>query len=43
MGYLKDELQGFVPVEQATEIMKDVARGSSIVPWIGHSLSESWN
>lgn len=31
MGYLKDELQGFVPVEQATEIMKDVARGSSIL------------
>ena len=23
MSYLKDELQGFVPVEQATEIMKD--------------------
>lgn len=31
MSYLKDELQGFVPVEQATEIMKDVARGSSIL------------
>lgn len=31
MGYLKDELQGFVPVEQAKEIMKDVARGSSIL------------
>lgn len=31
MGYLKDELTGFVPVEQATEIMKDVARGSSIL------------
>lgn len=31
MGYLKDELQGFVPVEQATEIMKNVARGSSIL------------
>ena len=29
--YLKDELSGFVPVEQATEIMKDVARGSSIL------------
>lgn len=29
--YLKDELAGFVPVEQATEIMKDVARGSSIL------------
>lgn len=31
MGYLKDELTGFVPVEQATEIMKDVARGSTIL------------
>ena len=31
MGYLKDELSGFVPVEQATEIMKDVARGSTIL------------
>lgn len=31
MGYLKDELSGFVPVEQATEIMKDIARGSSIL------------
>lgn len=31
MGYLKDELAGFVPVEQATEIMKDIARGSSIL------------
>ena len=31
MGYLKDELQGFVPVEQSAEIMKDVARGSSIL------------
>lgn len=31
MAYLKDELSGFVPVEQATEIMKDVARGSSIL------------
>lgn len=31
MGYLKDELTGFVPVEQATEIMKDIARGSSIL------------
>lgn len=29
--YLKDELAGFVPAEQATEIMKDVARGSSIL------------
>ena len=31
MRYLKDELTGFVPVEQATEIMKDIARGSSIL------------
>ncbi len=31
MGYLKDELAGFVPVEQAKEIMKDVARGSSVL------------
>ena len=31
MAYLKDELQGFVPVEQATEIMKDIARGSSLL------------
>ncbi|MCI8655032.1 MAG: phage major capsid protein [Clostridia bacterium] len=31
MAYLKDELQGFVPVEQAKDIMKDVARGSSIL------------
>ncbi|MFR8116897.1 MAG: phage major capsid protein [Clostridia bacterium] len=31
MGYLKDELTGFVPVEQATEIMKKVARGSSVL------------
>ncbi len=31
MSYLKDELTGFVPVEQATEIMKNVARGSSII------------
>lgn len=30
-AYLKDNLTGFVPVEQATEIMKDVARGSSIL------------
>lgn len=29
--YLKDELTGFVPTEQATEIMKEVARGSSIL------------
>lgn len=29
--FLKDNLTGFVPVEQATEIMKDVARGSSIL------------
>lgn len=31
MTYLKDNLQGFVPVEQAKGIMKDVARGSSIL------------
>lgn len=31
MAYLKDELQGFIPVEQATDIMKDVARGSSLL------------
>lgn len=29
--YLKDNLQGFVPTEQAKGIMKDVARGSSIL------------
>lgn len=29
--YLKDELSGFVPAEQSKEIMKDVARGSSIL------------
>lgn len=31
MSYLKDELQGFVPKEQATEIIKKVARGSSVI------------
>ena len=31
MTMLKDQLQGFVPVEQAKEIMKDIARGSSIL------------
>jgi HK97 family phage major capsid protein len=31
MAFLKDELQGFVPVEQAGEIMKGIARGSSIL------------
>lgn len=30
-NYLKDNLTGFVPTEQAKEIMKDVARGSSIL------------
>lgn len=30
-GYLKDNLTGFVPTEQAAGIMKDVARGSSIL------------
>jgi len=29
--YLKDELTGFVPTEQAKEILKNVARGSSIL------------
>lgn len=29
--YLKENLQGFVPVEQAIGIMKEVARGSSIL------------
>lgn len=29
--YLKDNLTGFVPTEQAREIMKDVARGSSVL------------
>lgn len=29
--YLQDELQGFIPTEQAAEIIKDVARGSSIL------------
>lgn len=29
--YLKDELVGFVPKIQATEIMKDIARGSSLI------------
>lgn len=29
--YLKDELSGFVPVEQAKDIMKDIARGSSVL------------
>lgn len=31
MAYLKDELRGFVPVEVAAGIMKDVARGSSVL------------
>ncbi len=31
MPYLKDELKGFVPVEQASEIIKKVARGSSVI------------
>lgn len=31
MTMLKDQLQGFVPVEQANEIMKEIARGSSIL------------
>ena len=31
MGYLKNELTGFVPVEQATDIIKMVTRGSSVL------------
>lgn len=31
MTKLQDELQGFVPVEQAKDIMKGIARGSSIL------------
>jgi HK97 family phage major capsid protein len=31
MAFLKDELSGFVPTEQAKEIMKNVARGSSVL------------
>lgn len=31
MTLLKEQLQGFVPVEQAKTIMKDIARGSSIL------------
>ncbi len=30
-NYLKDELRGFVPKEQAEEIIKKVARGSSVI------------
>ena len=41
MAYLKDELAGFVPVEQAQEIMKDVARGSSILKLAKVSHMES--
>lgn len=41
MSYLKDELTGFVPTEQATEIMKDVARGSSILRLSKVSTMES--
>lgn len=29
--FLKDNLQGFVPTEQSKEIMKDIARGSSVL------------
>lgn len=29
--FLRDNLQGFVPTEQAKEIMKDIARGSSVL------------
>lgn len=31
MSYLKDELVGFVPKEQSSEIIKKVARGSSVM------------
>lgn len=31
MGYLKNELAGFVPTPQANDIIKDVTRGSSIL------------
>lgn len=31
MGYLKNELSGFVPTPQANEIIKEVVRGSSIL------------
>ena len=31
MPYLKDELSGFIPEEISSEIIKDVARGSSII------------
>ena len=41
MAYLKDELAGFVPVEQAKEIMKDVARGSSVLRLSKTSQMES--
>lgn len=41
MAYLKDELAGFVPVEQSKDIMKDVARGSSILRLSKVSTMES--
>lgn len=41
MGYLKDELTGFVPAEQAKDIMKKVARGSSILRLSKVSTMES--
>lgn len=31
MPFLKDELTGFVPKQTATDVMKDVARGSSVL------------
>ena len=31
MSYLKDELKGFVPKEQADEIIKKTVRGSSVI------------
>lgn len=31
MAFLKDELQGFVPVQQSGEILKEVVKGSSVL------------
>lgn len=31
MSYLKDQLKGFVPKEQSSEIIKKVTRGSSVM------------
>ena len=43
VGYLKDNLQGFVPKIQATEIIKMVTRGSSIMRLSKVELMESDN